>query len=296
MNVRFFGLVVALLLLFGQAHSDVVILAEQRSSVLDKLAKNLSTKIADRVVHKVFADLNKVGDAESAKAVLSDDDIVILAGEAAVRQWQGSQTSIAIWAGRTVIEERAGNISSAIYSEPPLTRQLALARYLFPDARISSIFSEQAPDWLVNELKEAQKSLDSEEGAKNGSFDLVLQRNNQSLNYALREALSGHDVLLGVADSEVYNPSTVKNILISAYRQNIPLIGPHRAYIRAGAIATTYSTLDHTTQRLAELIIAPLIPSPSYNPYFTVVFNEQVARSLNILLPVSADAVAQAIR
>lgn len=294
MIIRFFSLVVALLLLFGQAHSDVVILAEQRSAVLDKLAKNLSDKIPGRVVHRVFSDLAQAGSNNHVK--LNDDDVVILAGEAAVRQWRGSQTSIAIWVGRTVIEEQVGKISSAIYSEPPLTRQLALAKYLFPDARISSIYSEQAPDWLVKELKEAQKSLDSEGDANNGRLHLVLQKNNQSLNYALREALSGHDVLLGVADSEIYNPSTVKNILISAYRQNIPLIGPHRAYIRAGAIATTYSTLDDTTQRLAELIIAPLIPSPDYNPYFTVVFNEQVARSLNILLPESADAVAQAIR
>lgn len=294
MIIRFFSLVVALLLLFGQAHSDVVILAEQRSAVLDKLAKNLSDKIPGRVVHRVFSDLAQAGSNNHVK--LNDDDVVILAGEAAVRQWRGSQTSIAIWVGRTVIEEQVGKISSAIYSEPPLTRQLALAKYLFPDARISSIYSEQAPDWLVKELKEAQKSLDSEGDANNGRLHLVLQKNNQSLNYALREALSGYDVLLGVADSEIYNPSTVKNILISAYRQNIPLIGPHRAYIRAGAIATTYSTLDDTTRRLAELIIAPLIPSPDYNPYFTVVFNEQVARSLNILLPESADAVAQAIR
>ncbi|MEQ3692263.1 MAG: hypothetical protein ABNH16_16160 [Thalassolituus sp.] len=276
MGFKFFGVFVVLLLLFGQAHSDVVILAEQRSPVLDKLAKNLTELIAKDVSHHTL---------EYAKN-LKSTDIVILAGDKAVSQWRGSQPSIAIWVGRTVIDENHAHLSSAIYSEPPVVRQLALARFLFPDARISSIYSNQAEEWLVSELKVAEGS----------GLSLVLQSDDQTLNYALKKALSGYDVLLGVADSTIYNPSTVKNILISAYRQNIPLIGPHRAYIRAGAIATTYSSLEHTTTRLAEMIMAERLPAVGYNPYFTVMFNEQVARSLNILLPASPEAVAEAIR
>lgn len=276
MTLRFFSLVVVLLLLFGQAHSDVVVLAEQRSSVLDSLAKNLAAQLSQEVSHHTL----------EYREHLSKDDVVILAGEQAVRTWQGSQSSIAIWVSRTVVEEYRNNISSAIYSEPPVARQLALARYLFPDARISSIYSEHAPKWLVEELDALAES----------DLKLVRKSDEQSLNYALKKALSGHDVLLGVADATIYNPSTVKNILISAYRQNIPLIGPHRAYIRAGAITTTYSSLEHTSLRLAEMISSGTLPSVGYNPYFTVMFNEQVARSLNILLPASADAVADAIR
>lgn len=276
MTFRFFSLFVALLLLFGQAHSDVVILAEQRSSVLDSLAKNLASLVPHNVSHHTLEYMN----------LLDSTDVVILAGERAVRVWKGTQPSIAIWVSRNVVEEHRDHLSSAIYSEPPVSRQLALARYLFPDARISSIYSEHAHRWLVEEL----------DTLADRDLNLVLQSGEQSLNYSLKKALSGYDVLLGVADTTIYNPSTVKNILISAYRQNIPLIGPHRAYIRAGAIATTYSSLEHTSTRLAEMISADKLPDVGYNPYFTVMFNEQVARSLNILLPTSGDVVADAIR
>lgn len=276
MTLRFFSLVVVLLLLFGQAHSDVVILAERRSSVLDDLAKNLTQRTSQTVVNFTLDHVSS----------LKPNDIVILAGEEAVSQWRGKQPSIAIWVNREVIEDHRQYLTSAIYSEPPVLRQLALAHYLFPEGKVSAIYSDQAPPWLLAELKLGQ----------NKGLTLVKQDDAQSLNYALKTALSGYDVLLGIADRSIYNPSTIKNILISAYRQNIPLVGPHRAYIRAGAITTTYSSLEHTSERLAELLSAGQMPEADYNPYFTVMFNEQVARSLNILLPTSADSVAEAIR
>ncbi|MEK9711247.1 MAG: hypothetical protein VW258_01660, partial [Thalassolituus sp.] len=156
---------------------------------------------------------------------------------------------------------------------------------LFPDARVSVLYSEKAPAWLKSEIQ----ALPDEKVAR---FQMST---DEGLNYALRDAFADSDVLLGVADNGVYSPATIKNILISAYRQNIPLIGPHQAYIRAGAIATTYSSVADTARRLTELLQVPLLSPPASNPYFSVLFNEQVARSLNIRLPDNTPALLKRI-
>jgi len=254
---------ITLLLLSCVSSADVVLLSGVRSAVLDELVSVLSEHV-DVPVRRALPEERP-----------GPSDVVILAGDEAISAWNGQQRSIAIWSRREVIEARLGHISSALYTEPPLGRQLALAQTLFPDARVSVLFSENAPLWLRNEIY----ALPEQDVSR------VQMSSEYGLNYALRDALADSDVLLGVSDSVVYSPATIKNILISAYRQNIPLVGPHQAYIRAGAIATTYSSLADTALRLAEMISAEELPEPGVNPYFSVLFNEQVARSLNISLP-----------
>ena len=89
----------------------------------------------------------------------------------------------------------------------------------------------------------------------------------------------------------------IKNILITAYRQNKPLIGPSSAYIKAGALATTYSDIDDVAHRLSEMLLTGLKkhvwPEADYNPYFKVRYNQQVGRSLNLLLPDAESLASQ---
>lgn len=254
---------ITILILSCASRADVVLLSSVRSAVLDELAAELSGHIE--------VPVRRASPGEALTAT----DVVVLAGDEAIESWRGPQKSIAIWSRREVIEGRLNHIGSALYTEPPLRRQLGLAQALFPDARVSVLYSDKAPDWLRNEIL----ALPEE------AVFQVEMSSEQGLNYALRDAFADSDVLLGVSDPAVYSPATIKNILISAYRQNIPLVGPHQAYIRAGAIATTYSSIPDTAHRLAEMISAPVLPEPGVNPYFSVLFNEQVARSLNISLP-----------
>lgn len=260
--MRFVGFSV---LLFSVAISraDVVVLSEVHSPALQQLVIKLSDALTEPVLYRQNA------------ANLSSDDVVILVGDATVRKWQGSQSSIAIWTSREAILANTQRLSTAIFSEPPLQRQLDLARAVFPDERVSILLSESAPEWLKQEVSVLS-------GA---DYTLFEQRGTQSLNQILRQALAEQDVLLGTADPAIFNASTIKNILITAYRQSIPLVGPKQAYIRAGAIVTTYSSLDDTVARLVDMLQSESLPPPAYNPYFSVLKNKQVARSLGITLP-----------
>ena len=87
----------------------------------------------------------------------------------------------------------------------------------------------------------------------------------------------------------VYNRATIKHILLTTYRQGRVLIGPSRAYVRAGALASTYTPIDDFAREAATLIRHWLEngvwPAPRYPEHFNIVVNRQVARSLNILVP-----------
>jgi ABC-type uncharacterized transport system substrate-binding protein len=109
---------------------------------------------------------------------------------------------------------------------------------------------------------------------------------------ALAPLLRRTDVILGLADPAIYNSGTIKPILISTYRGQVPLVGLGPAYVRAGVLATVYSTPVQIGHQAAELILHYAnggdLPPPQYPSHYSVAVNDHVARVLNIHLPDSA--------
>ena len=101
---------------------------------------------------------------------------------------------------------------------------------------------------------------------------------------SLSNLLEQTDVLLGIDDSNIYNPATIKSILLSSYARKQTLIGPTAAFIKAGSLASTYSDQDDWIQTLSSVLKTPSTswPSSQYPDHFKVMINRQVARSLGI--------------
>jgi ABC-type uncharacterized transport system substrate-binding protein len=107
-----------------------------------------------------------------------------------------------------------------------------------------------------------------------------------SLHASLQELMQGSDVLLALPDVEIYNTSTIRNILLATYRSKVPLIGFSPAYVRAGALCAVFSTpAQIASQSLAiirDYAETRALPAPQYAKEFEVSVNEQVARSLGL--------------
>lgn len=173
-------------------------------------------------------------------------------------------------------------LNTAVFVEPPLYRQFLLAQNLNSNVDDIGLLvqDEQQKKNILQAFNEADRArlvLNSIEAA------------DGSLNRTLHETLKHSNMLLGIYDNRIYNAATIKNILITSYRQNKVLIGPSKAYLKAGSFATTHSDLKQVSKRLAEIIKHHQKNkqwlAPDYNPYFKVLFNRQVARSLNINVP-----------
>lgn len=229
------------------------------------LLSSASDEGADRVDWWVLAG----PDALSQMALLRQPSVAVFISRA---QWQGIELS-------ENDEQR-----SAIFVEPPLIRQVNLALLLLGEPRSVGILTSNDDllidsPWLENHAR---------------ITPYVVGQPN-SLHHALTQLLRSNAAVVGDYDLSLFSAENIKTILITAYRHNKPLIGPSSAYLRAGALASTYSDVQHVVQRLHDVMVHyqqdGQLPLADYNPHFHVRFNEQVARSLNIPLPDEQDVL-----
>ncbi|MAD45004.1 MAG: hypothetical protein CMI02_00350 [Oceanospirillaceae bacterium] len=205
-------------------------------------------------------------------------DAVVLIGSAALEQWPSESPvpAVAVFVSHQAAAAHP-QLASAIYLEPPLRRQIRLARSILGAERPVGVLVDDRQLWKQAGLK-----------ARPLVTPYFIDQ-YPSMNHALLDLLKHSDALIGIYDTGLYSSANIKNILITAYRQNIPLIGPSSAYIKAGALATTHSDLSDVARRLGEVLLTglkeKLWPEPGYNPYFGVYYNEQVGHSLNLVLP-----------
>ena len=165
---------------------------------------------------------------------------------------------------------------SLLWSDPPLARQLRLITRILPQARRIGVLYGAESEFLLPELRQHAAPL---------NLEIVPQRwDNTSDSRPLQSLFRNSDVLLGLDDPQLYNPKTAKNLLLSSYAQQLPLVGPNAGFVRAGSLASTYSDQTDWLAVLDRLLDhAPANwPRSVYPDHFKVVGNAQVARSLGI--------------
>ncbi|MDX1755546.1 MAG: ABC transporter substrate-binding protein [Marinobacter sp.] len=186
--------------------------------------------------------------------------------------------------------QRDGPPVSAIYYDPPLLRQALLGQLILPHGNQVAILvrpgEETRYDGLIAEL--ANYDLQAK---------LFTIESEDTLIASLARALAYGDYLLAVSDTAIYNPRTIKHILLTAYRRNRIVIGPARAFVRAGVLATTYTPLDDiagaAVEHIRHFLRSGRLPPAVHPDEFRVEINRQVARSLNIPVPEAGELEAQ---
>lgn len=115
--------------------------------------------------------------------------------------------------------------------------------------------------------------------------------------YRALDNISTARVLLVLPDHTIYNPETIRSILISTYRRDQLVIGYAPALVKAGGTATTYATVDDIATQTREMLdtfaASGRLPAAQFSAYFHVAINDSVARSLNLVVD---DSVRQLAR
>ncbi len=167
---------------------------------------------------------------------------------------------------------------SAIYLDQPAARQAALLSLIFPDKHQIGVMYSTVP----MELPQLKRELSN----RGLNLNTQIVSSAQPLHEALHALLQNSEVLLALPDPTVYNSSTIRNILLSTYRSNVPLVGFSPAYVKAGALCALYSSPTHIATQAAALVRrfnqTHSLSAAQYPQEFEVLLNEQVARSLGV--------------
>jgi ABC-type uncharacterized transport system substrate-binding protein len=170
---------------------------------------------------------------------------------------------------------------SALYLDQPFSRQAELVRLALPKAQRVGVL-------LGSESIAQEVTLQSALHSKGLDMTREFVGMPGSLFAGLKTVLDGTDVLLAVPDPKVYNGSTISNVLLATYRARVPVVAFSPAYVRAGALMSLHSTPRQIGLQAFAMVKNQLQGNVGvvlqYPTDFTVVLNEQVARSLDLVL------------
>ncbi|HET8800459.1 MAG TPA: ABC transporter substrate-binding protein [Marinobacter sp.] len=222
------------------------------------------------------------------QASLLENEPVVTIGPSAfsrVRQANRSAPILALLVEKDFLDgfsSRSSGQISGIYYDVPLLRQALTGKAILPHATQIALLATVETADLYEPLIDQLSRYDL-------SARLFVVEGDDQLIPTLIRALSYGDFLLAAPDSKIYNPRTIKHILLTAYRRNKIVIGPSQAYVKAGSLASSYAPFpvmaDIAADYLKTYQTTGRFPAPAYPPTFRVEINEQVARSLNIPLP-----------
>lgn len=170
------------------------------------------------------------------------------------------------------------NPRSAVFLDQPIERQVALLLAALPNTRRVGVLYATPPPELQN-----VRHLLAEKNIR--LHDQAVDE-KRSLNDALESILSESEVLFVLADADIYNASTIRNILLTSYRKQVPLVGISQAFVTAGALCAVFTTPDQFAEQAAAMIQkydeSGNLPPAHYPSAFEVLVNMQVARSLDL--------------
>lgn len=186
-------------------------------------------------------------------------------------------------------QRHAGAVTAVLMDQPP-ARQINLIRSVLPGRlRLGVLAGREAEPALVGVQAVAREQR------------LVVRTepvtSTSDVAAALARLLPDVDLVLAIPDAVVFNPGTVHNVLLSAFRQQRPVIGFSPFYVRSGALAAVYSSPAQLGRQSAEVALRLLAgasaPPPLAPRYFSATVNATVARALGVRVDEEAELTAR---
>ena len=172
---------------------------------------------------------------------------------------------------------------SAIYLDQPVARRISLIKQILPRANRISVLLGPATYNMKDELIQGFQTYDY-------TVNVGYYEEKQNLVKVLDVLLENSDALMGIADPAVFNEQNARNLLLTAYRWKVPMIGISPAYVRAGAMAAVYTSPAQFASQFVEIIDKlqtcddEIVKKSGYPKYFDVKVNYRVAEALGIVV------------
>lgn len=264
---------------------DISVVLSEEGGVYQEFAEALRSNLGKQTA---VVSITNIG-----QPTLSEPDLVIAVGTKAATAMAATSLHpvLNVFLSKETFSKlqkdnlKRTNPFSAIYLDQPVERQVSLIKSALPNAsHIGLLYSHPSPELRTLHAKATEHKLvlhEQEVSAGN------------SLPSALQEILKTSDVILALPDTEIYNATTIRNILLAAYRSQVPMIGFSASFVRAGAVCAVYTTPGQFATQAASAIRqfaeSRTLPVAQYAHEFEIQVNLQVARSLGLNIPNATD-------
>lgn len=170
--------------------------------------------------------------------------------------------------------------ATGIVLKYPMSVQLKWLKKVLPDVkRVGILYTPDKNSKLVVEAKQLAKKMGLEIVA-------IAVDNPRALPAALDELYRRSDVLMAIPDSTIYSGKTLKQVMLTSFRNRVPLIGLSRNWVKAGAIYAIegdFNSIGVQSAALADSILQKnKMPENSF--YFpndvNLVINEKTMRHM----------------
>ncbi len=290
MRVRFRKLLFSLLVLFLACMSSTALALSSQRFDLQIITADQSKTTASIVeaLRKRFPTAS-VGTQITRSKLAGKQSIYLAVGPSALRYLTSSgvvgpiiSTFTSHKVFHSIAQKPAGHASqvSGIYADPAPTQQFQLIALIYGKPIKIGVIIDSDNALIVNALRHSATQRQAEV-----SYEVLAA--GEDISHGVSR-LAEVQTILAIPDSAVYNGETIRAFLISTYRRNQAVVGFSAAMVKAGALATTYSDVDDIVEQsdeiLSEYESTGRLPEPQFPKYFDVVVNEDVARSLNIVI------------
>jgi hypothetical protein len=274
------------------ADSRVLLIKSSDNTYFNKTIENLINQAEPGVDFSITT----LDETMPEKATGDFDQVVTLGARAVDHALDRYAQSLVVHSYLTEHEFRQLELPArhfALLLDQPLDLYLRLTQQLLPGSKIGMI--RDPADWIEPQrLEQSEQQLGIQ-------LEQIMRRDNENPVNLVRQVLAHSDALLALPEPDIFNRTTLRGILLAAYRLNKPLVSYSPAHVKAGALAAVFTTPQQIGAQLADLLQeltrgrSNEEPRFRYANQFNIAINRQVARSLNIDID-SDDKVLRRLR
>jgi putative ABC transport system substrate-binding protein len=235
----------------------------------------------------------RVADWRDLNVAVSPPRLLVTVGSEALGKLKpaaGKTRIVAMLTPRSTLDAAsadAAGLVTGIYSEQSFAQQAAFLRAAFPNkTRVGMVLGPSTARYR-NELVRQLRRV---------GMEAVIEsiQTQSEMPAAMQTVLAACEVFLAVPDAQAINNQTAKFILLSSYRQNVPVVGYSASFVRAGAALAMVSSPAQIGKEAALMVkeaLAGKLQPPRSPQAFEIRVNTNVARSLS--LDLDADALTR---
>ena len=260
---------------------------DDRASPLIKSLKNWFSQ-KEPSLSPLYLDLRQLTDAQIEQSLASPPHCAVTIGLSSTRRALAARTRSKIFSllvskeqldGLARTYQQLGLFVSGIYEEQSFIRQLYLAQILGTIPVKAIILLDQKNRFYLPELLEIATN-------ESVSLKYKILRRPESPNDFIDALADKNDYFLIQNQTSFSGDAKMANLVLSAYRNKVRLIGNRASDTIAGALASVYTPANVLAQQavteVGELCEQKKLAPPHYARRFAVNFNSKIADNLGL--------------